>query len=216
MTGRTGTLRIGLTGGIASGKSSAAALFAARGAPIIDTDLVARFVVRPGSDGLAAVFETFGAEARAPDGTLDRAALARRIFSDSGERQRLEEILHPRIRSEIRNRLRCVDAPYVVVVVPLLVETGMDADVDWVVVVDLDPAAQRLRLQHREGLSSAETASRLAAQASRVQRLARADFTLDNRGNPHELVGQVASLHRHFLARQCDAPPGRRRRGRSR
>ncbi len=207
-------LRIGLTGGIASGKSTTAALFAARGAPVIDTDLLARQVVRPGSDGLAAVLAAFGAGVRHPDGTLDRAALADRIFADPADRRRLEEILHPRIREALRNRLRCVDAPYVVVVVPLLVETGMDRDVDRVVVVDLEPAEQLRRLQRREGIPPSEAEHRVAAQANREQRLARADFVLDNRESPATLIGQVAALHRHFLARDGRAPPRRNRRGR--
>ena len=195
------TLRIGLTGGIASGKSTVAGLFAARGAPVIDTDRLAREAVRPGSDGLRAVADAFGAGVLDAEGRLDRAALGRRVFEDPEARQRLEAILHPLVRRRLEARLAGVGAPYAVVVVPLLVETGMHREMDRVVVVDLPEAVQRQRAAARDRLSAAEVEARMAAQAGRAARGAAADELIDNSGARERLPGQVALLHRRFLAR---------------
>ncbi|ABM62787.1 dephospho-CoA kinase [Halorhodospira halophila] len=198
---------VGLTGGIASGKSTVAELFAARGVPVIDTDLIAREVVQPGSEGLGAVVEVFGSGILTAAGRLDRAALGRRIFADEAARRTLEGILHPRIRGRLRDRLGRLRAPYAVAVVPLLVETGMDRDMDAVVVVDLPSGCQRERLMARDGLGPEAAEQRLATQANREQRLAAADYVIDNSRARGALAGQVAELHRQLLARACRAPP---------
>ncbi len=198
---------VGLTGGIASGKSTVAELFAARGVPVIDTDLLAREGVAPGTEGLAAVAAAFGPRVLDDDGRLDRAALGRRVFADASARRPLEAILHPRIRQRLRDRLARLRAPYAVAVVPLLVETGMDRDMDAVVVVDLPEALQRERLMAREGLDAAEATQRMATQASREQRLAVADYVIDNSRARGSLAGQVADLHRRLLARAAAHPP---------
>ncbi len=199
-------LRVGLTGGIASGKSTVARLFAARGVPVVDTDRIARQVVEPGTAGLRAVAAAFGPQVLTADGRLDRAALGRRVFNDASARRRLEGILHPHIRQRLAAILGGLRAPYTVVVVPLLVETGMDRDMDTVVVVDLPEARQRQRLAARDGLGAADIEARLAAQATREQRLAAADHVLDNSGAHPTLTGQVAELHRRLLA-EAGPPP---------
>lgn len=196
-------LRVGLTGGIASGKSTVAELFAARGAPIIDTDRLARQVVEPGTEGLAAVAAAFGPQVLTADGRLDRAALGRRVFNDADARRHLEAILHPHIRDRLTAILERLSAPYAVAVVPLLVETGMDRDMDTVVVVDVPDAHQRQRLTARDGLSEADIEARLAAQATREQRLAAADHVVDNSGAPGTLTGPVTELHRRLLTEAC-------------
>ncbi|MFP4146167.1 MAG: dephospho-CoA kinase [Halorhodospira sp.] len=200
-------LRVGLTGGIASGKSTVAALFATRGIPVIDTDRLAREVVAPGTEGLMAVVAAFGPDLLTAEGELDRAALGRRVFHSPQERRTLEGILHPRIQERLDAILRCLHAPYVVVMVPLLVETGMDRDMDTVLVVDLPEAMQRERLTVRDGLSETEADARLAAQATRQQRLDAADYIIDNSGARERLAGQVADLHRRLLAQSRGARP---------
>ena len=187
-------LRIALTGGIASGKSTAAEELAARGAVLIDADVLAREVVEPGTPGLAAVVERFGAEVLAED-RLDRPALGRLIFGDPAARRDLEQIVHPRVRARAAEIEAAAPADAIVVhVIPLLVETGQADDFDLCVVVDLDPATQLRRLQERSGLSAEEAQARLDAQASREQRLAVADRVLDNNGSPDDLRRQVGQL----------------------
>lgn len=195
---------IGLTGGVASGKSTVAALFAAHGAPIIDTDLIARELVAPGQPALAEIAERFGPDALHADGSLDRPWLRRRIFADEAARSMLEAILHPRIRAEVQQRLealrqRIPPAPYVLVVIPLLVETGAyDGLLDRVLVVDLPEDLQLQRLMTRDGVEPLLARAMLAAQASRQARLARADDVIDNRSAPEALVEQVERLHQFY------------------
>lgn len=197
-------LVIGLTGGVASGKSTVAALFAARGAPIIDTDLIARELVAPGQPALAEIADHFGPEALNSDGSLDRRWLRRRIFADEAARRALEAILHPRIRAEVQQRLealrqRIPPPPYALVVIPLLVETGAyDGLLDRVLVVDLPEDLQLRRLMTRDGVEPPLARAMLAAQASRQARLARADDVIDNRGPAEALVEQVEGLHRFY------------------
>lgn len=194
-------LRVGLTGGIASGKSTVAALLAARGAPVIDTDRLAREAVAPGTEGLAAVAEAFGPQILAADGSLDRAALGRRVFADPEARQRLEAILHPRIHARLEARLERIRAPYAVAMVPLLIETGWHRDMDAVVIVDLPEAEQRERLMARDGLSAEDAEARRSAQASRAQRLEAAHYTIDNSGARAALAGQVGGVHLSLVER---------------
>jgi dephospho-CoA kinase len=184
--------RIGLTGGIASGKSTVADRLAQRGAVIIDSDLLAREVVAPGSAGLRAVIARFGEQVLAADGSLNRAALGSIIFDDPQARRDLEAIIHPAVRARA-TELSAAAAPgsVVVQVIPLLVETGQSDAFDQVWVVDADPAVQRTRLQQRDGLSPAEAQARLQAQASRAQRLAVADVVLANDGSADQLRQQV-------------------------
>ncbi len=197
-------LVIGLTGGVASGKSTVAALFAAHGAPIIDTDLIARELVAPSQPALAEIADRFGPEALNSDGSLDRPWLRQRIFADEAARRMLEAILHPRIRAEVQQRLealrqRIPPPSYALVVIPLLVETGAyDGLLDRVLVVDLPEDLQLQRLMTRDGVEPPLARAMLAAQASRQARLARADDVIDNRGTPESLVEQVERLHRFY------------------
>jgi dephospho-CoA kinase len=191
---RTPPLIVVLTGGIASGKTAASDRFAQLGAPVIDTDRIARDVVEPGSDGLAAVEREFGA-AIVKDGALDRAALRERIFDDADARKRLESILHPRIADEARRRIAEVDAPYAILVVPLLIESGLFGDADRVLVVDVPEDVQIQRLMERDGIARDRAEAALAAQASRGQRLARADDIIVNTGSLADLAAEVDRLH---------------------
>jgi len=191
---------IGLTGGIGAGKSSAAELFAALGAEVIDCDALAREVVAPGSPGLAAVRAAFGEEVIGADGSLDRARLRARIFADASDRARLEGLLHPRIRELARARVAAARGPYVLLVVPLLLEREGYRDlIDRVLVVDAPEEAQLARVEARDGCSRAEAERILAAQLGRRERLARADDVLTNDGPREALAAAVAALHRRYL-----------------
>jgi len=188
-------LRVGLTGGIASGKSTVADELAARGAVVVDADLLAREVVEPGTPGLAAVLRRFGPSVLTGGGRIDRPALGRIVFADPDARRDLEQIIHPAVRARAAEIERQAPSDAVVVhVIPLLVETGQAADFDICVVVDLDPETQLARLQQRNGLSRDEAEARMAAQASRQQRLAAADRVLHNDGSPAELRAAVGRL----------------------
>jgi dephospho-CoA kinase len=192
---------VGLTGGIGSGKSTVADNFAAQGVPVIDTDVIARDLTAPGGAALDAVRAAFGEAVMQADGTLDRAALRRRVFSDSASRHHLEAILHPLIRQRVEQALGTLTAPYALVVVPLLVETGGYRDVlDRVLVVDCPEDMQIERVIARSGLTRDEVTAILAAQASRAERLAAADDVIVNSASPEALRTQVAALHRRYLA----------------
>lgn len=194
-------LRVGLTGGIASGKTSVAEQLAARGAVVIDSDVLAREVVEPGTPGLAAVVRRFGEEVLT-DGRLDRAQLGALVFADPEARRNLESIVHPAVRSRAAELERQAPADAVVVhVIPLLVETGQARDFDVLLVVDLDPATQLERLRNRNGLSVEEARARMAAQAGREERLAVADHVLDNNGSPEDLKRDVARVWAQLQAR---------------
>ncbi len=184
-------VRIGLTGGIGSGKSTVSALLAARGAVIVDSDRIAREVVEPGTPGLARVVEAFGEGVLAPDGSLDRGALAAVVFADPEARRRLDGIVHPLVRARA-SELAAAAPPDAVVVhdVPLLVETGQASSYDLVLVVEADPATRVSRLVQR-GLTAEDARARMEAQASDGQRRAVADVLLDNSGTPEQLAEQV-------------------------
>ena len=184
-------MRIGLTGGIGSGKSTVSALLAARGAVIVDADRIAREVVEPGTPGLSAIVEAFGDEVLAADGSLDRAALAGVVFADPEARRRLDGIVHPLVRARAVE-LAGAAPPDAVVVhdVPLLVETGQASSYDLVLVVEADPATRLSRLIQR-GLTAEDARARMAAQASDEQRRAVADAVLDNSGTQEQLAEQV-------------------------
>lgn len=185
---------MGLTGGIASGKSVVAEGLARRGAVVIDADVLAREVVEPGTPGLAAVVGRFGPEVLA-DGRLDRARLGALVFADPEARRDLEAIVHPAVRARAAELERAAAPDAVVVhVIPLLVETGQSDDFDRVVVVDVDPETQVARLRARNGLSESDARARLAAQASRAERAGAADVVLDNQGTIPALEERIDRL----------------------
>ena len=191
--------RVGLTGGIASGKSTVANLLAERGALVVDADVLAREVVEPGTPGLAAVVERFGPSVLTADGRLDRPALARLVFGPGdaarGARRDLEAVVHPAVRARAAELEAGAAAGQPVVhVVPLLVETGQAEGFELVVVVDVADDVQRARLLARGGLSEEEADARIAAQASRAERLAVADVVVDNSGSRDDLVRHVDEL----------------------
>lgn len=195
-------MRVGLTGGIASGKSKVADLFAARGIPIIDTDIIARQIVEPGQPGLAAVVAAFGNEILRPDGSLDRTRLRSMIFADPARRKQLDGLLHPLIMAAAIQAGETAGGDYQIFAVPLLVETAFDKLMDRVLVVDCDPELQRQRLMSRDNESAQSADAIIASQASRRERLAIADDVILNDGTLRELEAAVEQLHRQYLA-QC-------------
>jgi dephospho-CoA kinase len=192
-------LRIGLTGGIASGKSTVAQRFLDLGVPVIDADEAARAVVAPGTPGLVAVIGRFGPSVVAKNGDLDRRALRDLIFSDAGSRRDLEAILHPLIRADMEQRAERATGPYIVMSIPLLVEGGSRDRVDRILVVDVDDAVQLQRLMARDGSSLAQAQAILASQASRSARLAAADDVLLNAGTVTDLRQAVDRLNEKYL-----------------
>ena len=192
-------LRIGMTGGIGSGKSTVAALFAARGVPVIDADMIARELVEPGQPALADIVAAFGADVLDADGRLDRARLRTRVFNDAAQRAHLETLLHPRIHAVMAARATAQTAPYVLLVIPLLFEAGQRDLVDRVLVVDVSEAQQRARVAARDQLAPEQINAVLAAQLNREQRIASADDVIDNSGDAVALERQVDMLHRRYL-----------------
>ena len=209
MTGnRAAALRVGLTGGIASGKSTVARLFGELGADVIDTDCISRTLVLPGSPGLARIVERFGADLLARDGTLDRRRLRAIVFADPESRRELETILHPPIRAEALARAAASRAPYAIIVVPLLFETGFDRLVDRRLVVDCPESQQIDRLIARDGINATEARAMLAAQMPREERKQRADDCIDNSGSLASTRSRVRELHANYLhlATNCPRP----------
>lgn len=193
-------LVIGLTGGIASGKSTVAELLAERGAVVIDADRLARDVVEPGTPGLAAVVERFGAGVLASDGGLDRAALGRLVFADPAARRDLEAIIHPAVRARAAELTAAApDGSVVVQMIPLLVETGQQDAFDFVVVVDVDPDAQLARVRDRDGLGDDDARARVQAQAGRNARLAAADVVIHNDGTRDDLAGEMDAFWQRWV-----------------
>ncbi|SDO10594.1 dephospho-CoA kinase [Halomonas shengliensis] len=194
-------LIIGLTGGIASGKSTVARAFAALGAPWVDADDVAREVVAPGEPALAEIAKRFGARVLNDDGTLNRRELREIVFADEGERRWLESVTHPRIRERLiahLERLVADGAPYVLLVTPLLFESGQVEMVDRALVIDVPEALQIERTAARDGVDADQARRIVAAQMPRAERLARADDVLDNGGSEAEMRRQVAELDRRY------------------
>ncbi|MEM9184624.1 MAG: dephospho-CoA kinase [Pseudomonadota bacterium] len=192
--------QVGLTGGIASGKSTVAQLFVERGATLVDADLIAHQVVAAGTPGLRAVVKAFGETMLTETGELNRPAMRERVFSDPSARRRLEAIVHPLVRAEMARQITDADGPYCVVDVPLLTESAQHYHFDRVLVVDVSVQTQIDRLKARDGLSDSQIAGILDAQASRDQRLALADDTIDNNGALEALPAQVELLHQRYLA----------------
>ena len=192
-------LRVGLTGGIGAGKSEVSRRLAELGAVVVDADLLARQVVAPGTDGLADVVAAFGREVLAPDGALDRAALGARVFSDDDARRQLEAIIHPRVRAQAA-KLEAAARHDAVVIhdIPLLVETGQADRFDAVVVVDAADDIRMERLVRGRGMSPTDARARIAAQASRSERLAAADHVVSNDEGLSELDAAVEQLWRRL------------------
>lgn len=197
---------VGITGGIGSGKSAVTDRLAARGIDIVDADIAARKVVEPGTPGLSAIASRFGPALLLSDGTLDRAALRQRIFTDPEERRWLEQLTHPLIGEEIRRLLSTAGPPYAVLSSPLLLESSQHAMVDCTVVVDVPEAVQIERTMSRDGNSEDLVRRIMAAQLSREARLAQADLIIDNSGALERLDGKVSALHEELLRRSAATP----------
>ena len=191
---------VGLTGGIGSGKSVVAGLFAKRGVAVIDTDEIAHELTRPGGEAIEAIRAAFGASLIGADGALDRTAMRKLVFGDAAARKKLEAILHPLIRKESARRRASAQSPYAILVAPLLVESGVDRSrFARVLVVDCPEAQQIERAMRRSRVSETEVRAILAAQATREQRLAQADDVIDNSGTPEALERQVSNLNEKYL-----------------
>ena len=192
---------VAVTGGVASGKSTVTDHFTARGVPVIDADAVARELVEPGEPALAEIETAFGAGVIRADGTLDRRAMRGRVFGDVTQRRRLESILHPRVEQRMRELVESVDAPWVVLAIPLLAEVGRYDFIDHVVVVDAPIEAQLARLERRDGVTPDIARAMVAAQASRAERLAIADTVVSNGGSVEQLLANVDRLAEELTAR---------------
>ena len=193
------TFRVGLTGGIASGKSTAAKFFGALGVPILDSDQVARDVVEPGQPPLERLVERFGRKILTPDGHLDRPALRDIVFSDPKARADLEALTHPAIGAAMEARSAAAGGPYQILVIPLLVEKNLASHVDRVLVVDCDEQLQVRRLRDRDGSTPEQVQAILKAQAPRAARLKAADDVIRNDSDMSAVRDQVAALHARYL-----------------
>lgn len=189
--------RVGLTGGIGSGKSTVARMLAKKGAPVIDADQIAREIVAPGQPALEELAKEFGTEILQPDGTLNRAALAERAFATPEATARLNAITHPRIEqrtAQLFDEAQAQGYPFAVWDMPLLVDNGHHENMDFVIVVDVDPETRVRRLVKFRGLDEADARRRIAAQVPDHVRIAAADFVVDNNGDEQALTPQVARL----------------------
>jgi dephospho-CoA kinase len=187
-------LKIAITGGAGSGKSTVARMFKELGVPVLDADEAARDAVAVGSPAWQELRRLYGPEYFREDGSLDRAKVAARVFADPGEKRRLEEIVHPRVAQEIKHRLQELEeqgAPLALVEVPLLFEAGLEAAYDKIIVVDVDEADQVRRLGERDGRSAAEIAGILQAQLPLKDKVKKADYVIDNRGDLKATLKQV-------------------------
>jgi len=195
----TRAFRVGLTGGIASGKSTAAKFFGALGVPILDSDQIAREVVEPGQPPLERLVERFGTSILTPDGHLDRPALRNLVFSDPKARADLEALTHPAIGAAMEERSAAAGGPYQILVIPLLVEKNLRSHVDRVLVVDCAEELQVARLRARDGSTPEEARAILNAQASRAARLKAADDVITNDSGMNAVQEQVSALHARYL-----------------
>lgn len=199
--------RVALTGGIACGKTTATDMFAALGVPVIDADVISHELTAAGQPGLEALTARFGDSILLPDGQLDRPALRKKLFSDDTVRKQVNDLLHPLILSEMQYRLaQCNTAEYVILAIPLAVETGSTRMADRILVVDCDPQQQIARLQLRDQDDGDQAQKILQVQTGRENRLAHADDVIDNNGDLDSLQQQVAKLHSHYqsLAKQAE------------
>jgi dephospho-CoA kinase len=197
---------VGLTGGIGSGKSAVAALFAKLGIAVIDTDEIARELTRAGGAAIEPIRAAFGSGLIGADGALDRTRMRKLVFADPAQKRKLEAVLHPLIRKESARRVESSGGPYAILVVPLLAEGGVDRSrYQRVLVVDCSEAQQIERVMRRSGLPENEVRDILASQATREQRLAMADDVIDNRGDPEALERQVSALNEKYITLARDA-----------
>ena len=194
-------LRVGVTGGIGSGKTALTDWLTEKGITVVDADLAARVVVAPGQPALAEIIAAFGDEYLLPDGQLNRAALRKLVFEDAGKRKALEAMTHSRIREELIRQLAAADSAYVVLSSPLLLESGQSELIDVSVVVDAPEATQIARTMERDGNDQALVEGIMAAQLDRATRKSRADIVIDNSASLTELHEQATILHQTLLAR---------------
>ncbi|MBW8055394.1 MAG: dephospho-CoA kinase [Acidiferrobacterales bacterium] len=192
-------LRIGLTGGIGSGKSSAAAMFARRGVPVIDADEIAKQLVAPGQPAYERIIQRFGKEFVDADGFIDRGRLRRHVFDDPASRRELEAILHPRVRQQIQRQLRALRAPYCVIVIPLIFEANQQDLVDRILVIDAAEDTQVQRVAARSSLADDEIRKIIAAQIGRNVRLRQAHDVITNEGELEQLEERVDAFHTRYL-----------------
>lgn len=192
-------LKIGLTGGIGSGKSSVSALFLDLGVPVIDMDVLAREVVMPGQPALQEIIRLFGEHVCDANGELKRRRVRDIIFTDPNKRRQLEAIIHPAIREQVRRRLNNMDSPYCIIVIPLLFETGQKDMIDRILVVDSRPEDQLQRTMRRDNISKDDVQNIMATQVSRQTRLELADDIINNSEGIPRLKEQVQQLHQHYL-----------------
>ncbi|NMH66965.1 dephospho-CoA kinase [Shewanella salipaludis] len=190
---------VGLTGGIGSGKTTVANLFAKQGITLVDADLVARDVVAPGAEGLEQIRAHFGDQILLDDGNLNRAALRELVFNTPKERQWLNQLLHPMIRAEMLRQVASASSAYVIMVVPLLFENGLDKLVDRTLVVDISPELQRQRTIQRDAVDARQVNNIINSQSSRAEKLAKADDVIDNQGEISKLECEVLALHQKYL-----------------
>lgn len=193
-------LRVGLTGGIGSGKSTIASLFVMRGVPVIDTDEIARGLTEPGQETFDQIVRAFGDAILDENRRIDRDKLRERVFDNTDERRRLETILHPRIRAIVQDKLAAIEAPYGVVVVPLLIESGFSDLVDRILVVDAMENVQIQRTAARSGLREPEIRKIMSAQANRARRLQQASEVIENNGDRKHLEAEVERMHQWYLS----------------
>lgn len=196
---KNNALRIGVTGGIGSGKSAVTHMLAKRRINIVDADVIARLVVEPDTQALTIIADHFGHNILRPEGTLDRAALRTKVFQDENERKWLEGLLHPLIRTEIIKQLGASDSPYSVLSSPLLLETGQNTLVDKVLLIDTSEALQLERTQQRDSIDANAVNAIIASQWPRTKRQAQADFIILNDGTMKELEVAVEKMHQQFL-----------------
>lgn len=194
---------VGLTGGVASGKSLVEASFAALGVPVLDADQMSREVVEPGSPGLTAVLARFGKDLRLPDGQLDRRALRQQVFADDDARRDLEALLHPLIGERMRAWRESQTAPYVIWSIAILLESRFRDEVDFILVVDVPESLQRERLVARDGINETLASQMIQSQARRSERQAAADGLIDNSGSIEATQRQVADWHARLLEQSC-------------
>lgn len=194
-------LRIGLTGGIGSGKTTVSQVFAELGVPIIDADVIARELVQPGQPALDEIVAQFGTDVLDPNGHLDRGKLRQRVFAAEGQRRALEAILHPRIRAELSRRADMAPSPYCILSIPLLLESNLESMVDRILVIDVSEATQITRASARDGVPANQIECIIRQQIARAQRLAAADDIIDNEiMDITALQVQVYRLHQKYLA----------------
>ena len=195
---------VGLTGGIASGKTTVANLFAEFGIELVDADVIAREVVAKGSAGLSAIVEHFGDEILLANGQLDRATLRNKVFNNETQRLWLNNLLHPMIRQKMLDQVQASTSKYVIMVVPLLFENQLDSLVSTTLVVDISPELQISRTMQRDGVSQKQVEHILASQMSRQQRIDKANHIIDNQGDIELLRSQVTHLHQLFLQQAAE------------